>query len=105
KRVFLVILFTSFSGSLVSRISGAVHFRLCNNPEKTGRGKNPSFRLRAPQKRHKMLIPTLPDFSISYTRPRGGSNQRLDIFLIKIYLKIITKIIKWNFLIKGICYE
>ncbi|MGS0357768.1 hypothetical protein ACUOJT_24880, partial [Escherichia coli] len=25
KRVFLVILFTSFSGSLVSRISGAVH--------------------------------------------------------------------------------
>uniref|UniRef100_UPI00201ADA5B IS3 family transposase n=1 Tax=Escherichia coli TaxID=562 RepID=UPI00201ADA5B len=26
KRVFLVILFTSFSGSLVSRISGAVHF-------------------------------------------------------------------------------
>ncbi|MEK8631916.1 hypothetical protein P2R26_25260, partial [Escherichia coli] len=30
KRVFLVILFTSFSGSLVSRISGAVHF-----PKKT----------------------------------------------------------------------
>uniref|UniRef100_UPI0023780925 DnaB-like helicase C-terminal domain-containing protein n=1 Tax=Escherichia coli TaxID=562 RepID=UPI0023780925 len=27
KRVFLVILFTSFSGSLVSRISGAVHLR------------------------------------------------------------------------------
>ncbi|MDB6975119.1 hypothetical protein PMZ90_23935, partial [Escherichia coli] len=27
KRVFLVILFTSFSGSLVSRISGAVHSR------------------------------------------------------------------------------
>ncbi|EKH62617.1 HNH endonuclease, partial [Escherichia coli] len=27
KRVFLVILFTSFSGSLVSRISGAVHQR------------------------------------------------------------------------------
>ncbi|MCV8830655.1 hypothetical protein ODY10_21940, partial [Escherichia coli] len=26
KRVFLVILFTSFSGSLVSRISGAVHY-------------------------------------------------------------------------------
>ncbi|MEC6451503.1 hypothetical protein VXS75_23470, partial [Escherichia coli] len=26
KRVFLVILFTSFSGSLVSRISGAVHW-------------------------------------------------------------------------------
>ncbi|WP_213080180.1 hypothetical protein, partial [Escherichia coli] len=26
-RVFLVILFTSFSGSLVSRISGAVHTR------------------------------------------------------------------------------
>ncbi|MET2940894.1 hypothetical protein, partial [Escherichia coli] len=26
KRVFLVILFTSFSGSLVSRIPGAVHF-------------------------------------------------------------------------------
>ncbi|MFY3377041.1 hypothetical protein ACOS8J_26685, partial [Escherichia coli] len=26
KRVFLVILFTSFSGSLVSRISGAVQF-------------------------------------------------------------------------------
>ncbi|MGC9701090.1 hypothetical protein P4I16_28420, partial [Escherichia coli] len=28
KRVFLVILFTSFSGSLVSRISGAVQFSL-----------------------------------------------------------------------------
>ncbi|RZY66250.1 hypothetical protein, partial [Escherichia coli] len=28
KRVFLVILFTSFSGSLVSRISGAVHIVL-----------------------------------------------------------------------------
>ncbi|MDZ6551873.1 hypothetical protein U4T61_21065, partial [Escherichia coli] len=28
KRVFLVILFTSFSGSLVSRISGAVQFAL-----------------------------------------------------------------------------
>ncbi|MEL2542981.1 TA system toxin CbtA family protein, partial [Escherichia coli] len=27
KRVFLVILFTSFSGSLVSRIPGAVHTR------------------------------------------------------------------------------
>ncbi|WP_213092078.1 hypothetical protein, partial [Escherichia coli] len=27
KRVFLVILFTSFSGSLVSRISGAVHIQ------------------------------------------------------------------------------
>ncbi|MDZ8934444.1 hypothetical protein SM987_19925, partial [Escherichia coli] len=27
KRVFLVILFTSFSGSLVSRIPGAVQFR------------------------------------------------------------------------------
>ncbi|WP_250844669.1 RepB family plasmid replication initiator protein, partial [Escherichia coli] len=27
KRVFLVILFTSFSGSLVSRISGAVQYR------------------------------------------------------------------------------
>ncbi|WP_272413565.1 autotransporter outer membrane beta-barrel domain-containing protein, partial [Escherichia coli] len=26
KRVFLVILFTSFSGSLVSRIPGAVHY-------------------------------------------------------------------------------
>ncbi|MBZ9224462.1 hypothetical protein H5U71_24135, partial [Escherichia coli] len=33
KRVFLVILFTSFSGSLVSRIPGAVHFEasLANN--------------------------------------------------------------------------
>ncbi|WP_244576626.1 phage antirepressor KilAC domain-containing protein, partial [Escherichia coli] len=30
KRVFLVILFTSFSGSLVSRISGAVQFLLEN---------------------------------------------------------------------------
>ncbi|WP_206605119.1 hypothetical protein, partial [Escherichia coli] len=29
KRVFLVILFTSFSGSLVSRISGAVHSLYC----------------------------------------------------------------------------
>ncbi|WP_213079255.1 hypothetical protein, partial [Escherichia coli] len=28
KRVFLVILFTSFSGSLVSRISGAVHYSI-----------------------------------------------------------------------------
>ncbi|AUM10705.1 hypothetical protein CFI09_25650 (plasmid) [Escherichia coli] len=28
KRVFLVILFTSFSGSLVSRISGAIHITL-----------------------------------------------------------------------------
>ncbi|MFV2559922.1 hypothetical protein ACNI0V_24105, partial [Escherichia coli] len=27
KRVFLVILFTSFSGSLVSRIPGAVHWK------------------------------------------------------------------------------
>ncbi|MDA6800649.1 IS3 family transposase, partial [Escherichia coli] len=27
KRVFLVILFTSFSGSLVSRIPGAVHLK------------------------------------------------------------------------------
>ncbi|WP_214429629.1 hypothetical protein, partial [Escherichia coli] len=35
KRVFLVILFTSFSGSLVSRISGAVHlfrFAGCGSP-------------------------------------------------------------------------
>ncbi|MEL2503692.1 hypothetical protein R9K62_00795, partial [Escherichia coli] len=32
KRVFLVILFTSFSGSLVSRISGAV--QLCHRGEK-----------------------------------------------------------------------
>ncbi|RCQ16582.1 type II secretion system protein J, partial [Escherichia coli] len=31
KRVFLVILFTSFSGSLVSRISGAVHWYLRNH--------------------------------------------------------------------------
>ncbi|MCQ0288813.1 hypothetical protein KID68_14300, partial [Escherichia coli] len=29
KRVFLVILFTSFSGSLVSRIPGAVHLAAC----------------------------------------------------------------------------
>ncbi|HFK4296327.1 TPA: hypothetical protein ACG1X2_004916 [Escherichia coli] len=75
----------------------AYHFRLCNNPEKTGSGKNPSFRLRAPQQRHKMLIPTLPDFSISYTRPEAAQTNDLDIFLIKIYLKIITKIIKWNY--------
>ncbi|MDA4298369.1 hypothetical protein NY759_05530, partial [Escherichia coli] len=32
KRVFLVILFTSFSGSLVSRISGAVHLLEKNQP-------------------------------------------------------------------------
>ncbi|HGC4879685.1 TPA: hypothetical protein ACIYOR_005670, partial [Escherichia coli] len=32
KRVFLVILFTSFSGSFVSRIPGAVHFSFINNP-------------------------------------------------------------------------
>ncbi|MCJ8425891.1 hypothetical protein MOO37_24330, partial [Escherichia coli] len=31
KRVFLVILFTSFSGSLVSRIPGAVHLFLSGN--------------------------------------------------------------------------
>ncbi|WP_213053148.1 hypothetical protein, partial [Escherichia coli] len=41
KRVFLVILFTSFSGSLVSRIPGAVHIALCQRPgadtEETGR--------------------------------------------------------------------
>ncbi|MDA6743095.1 transposase, partial [Escherichia coli] len=34
KRVFLVILFTSFSGSLVSRISGAVHNELYHIEEK-----------------------------------------------------------------------
>ncbi|WP_249819435.1 contact-dependent growth inhibition system immunity protein, partial [Escherichia coli] len=31
KRVFLVILFTSFSGSLVSRIPGTVHIHLVND--------------------------------------------------------------------------
>ncbi|WP_257603627.1 IS3 family transposase, partial [Escherichia coli] len=33
KRVFLVILFTSFSGSLVSRIPGAVHYRFNSRDE------------------------------------------------------------------------
>ncbi|EPY3887931.1 hypothetical protein ACXDE0_002977, partial [Shigella flexneri] len=39
KRVFLVILFTSFSGSLVSRIPGAVQYAiagLCQNHKKAG---------------------------------------------------------------------
>ncbi|EIO40950.1 DinI-like family protein, partial [Escherichia coli] len=34
KRVFLVILFTSFSGSLVSRISGAVHLSVTRTADK-----------------------------------------------------------------------
>ncbi|WP_308936514.1 hypothetical protein, partial [Escherichia coli] len=36
KRVFLVILFTSFSGSLVSRISGAVHHLLPRRDKSKG---------------------------------------------------------------------
>ncbi|WP_140408340.1 hypothetical protein, partial [Escherichia coli] len=44
KRVFLVILFTSFSGSLVSRIPGAVHSQPVNQhsehePESASRVK------------------------------------------------------------------
>ncbi|WP_446188515.1 hypothetical protein, partial [Escherichia coli] len=38
KRVFLVILFTSFSGSLVSRIPGAVH---CSFPLTSGDTSKP----------------------------------------------------------------
>ncbi|EFH3632227.1 hypothetical protein GQP77_25280, partial [Escherichia coli] len=37
KRVFLVILFTSFSGSLVSRIPGAVHIVACALANKLAR--------------------------------------------------------------------
>ncbi|WP_244577229.1 hypothetical protein, partial [Escherichia coli] len=36
KRVFLVILFTSFSGSLVSRIPGAVQFGSAKHPDCRG---------------------------------------------------------------------
>ncbi|MDZ8930412.1 hypothetical protein SM987_01765, partial [Escherichia coli] len=48
KRVFLVILFTSFSGSLVSRIPGAVqgNSQLLSNQQEVATRQNQAFNLR-----------------------------------------------------------
>ncbi|MCE3887059.1 hypothetical protein, partial [Escherichia coli] len=48
KRVFLVILFTSFSGSLVSRIPGAVQGGLCYGVSDQHVGDNAVFFFKAP---------------------------------------------------------
>ncbi|MFA2241614.1 helix-turn-helix domain-containing protein, partial [Escherichia coli] len=60
KRVFLVILFTSFSGSLVSRIPGAVHYEQRRERQKQGiekARKDGKYKGRKPnQARHDAII-------------------------------------------------